>query len=134
MAKGNPLRLDVRLMRDAKACGELMHRSEAEQIEYWADLGRRIENMLDQRDLLDVKAGLATLTVEPVKARPLDPTALFAQVDAQRQHVSRSLGEHAVQYRASRTHPGLLDAVWPDGTVKVGQFRDGKFVAHDQAA
>lgn len=134
MAKGHPLRLDVRLMQEAKACGELMHRSEAEQIEYWADLGRRIENMLNQKDLLDVKAGLARLKVELTEVQPVDPAALFAQVDAQRKSVAQSLIGKSVQYRASRTHPGLLDAILPDGTVKVGHFRNGKFVANDQAA
>lgn len=134
MAKGNPLRLDARLMREARASGELMHRSEAEQIEYWADLGRRVEGLLDPRDLLDVKAGLASLRVEVAPTRPIDPAAVFAQVEAQRVDVVRALADAPVQYRASRTHAGLLDAVYPDGTVKVGQFRNGKFVAHDQAA
>ncbi len=133
MAKGNPLRLDARLMREARASGELMHRSDAEQIEYWADLGRRVEGMLGPQDLLDVKAGLARLQVQPADTRPVDPAAVFAQVEARRDEVAQALGS-SVQYRASRTHPGLLDAVYPDGTVKVGQFRNGKFVAHDRAA
>ncbi len=134
MAKGNPLRLDARLMQEARACGELMHRSEAEQIEYWATLGRRVETMLDQKDLLEVKAGLATLKVELAHTPPLDPAAVFAQVDSQRLGTAQSFNPQVVQYRASRTHPGLLDAVYPDGTVKVGQFKNGKFVANDQAA
>ncbi len=134
MAKGNPLRLDSELMRAAKACGELMHRSEAEQIEFWADLGRSLESLLDQRDLLDIRAGLASLKIEPTKAQPVDPSTLFAQVDAQRSIVAQSLAPQSVQYRASRTHPGLLDAVMADGSVKVGQFKNGRFVANDQAA
>jgi hypothetical protein len=37
-----PVRLQENLMQAAKLTGERFHRSTAEQIEYWADIGRKV--------------------------------------------------------------------------------------------
>ena len=43
-------------MESAARAGALHHRSAAEQIEYWADLGRRVARVLDPESLLDLAA------------------------------------------------------------------------------
>lgn len=69
----SPIRLQDDLMRKAALAGARHHRSTAEQIEYWAALGQAVAARLDPDLLLDVKAGLARLRVEPVRAAAVWP-------------------------------------------------------------
>ena len=67
MAKAaSPVRLQDDLMQAATLIGEQEHRSAAEQVEYWASLGRKISRLVNTDALLEVTAGLAR--IEP--ARP----------------------------------------------------------------
>jgi hypothetical protein len=48
MAKAaSPIRLQKELMQAAELTAKRFHRSTAEQIEYWADLGRSVSSTLD---------------------------------------------------------------------------------------
>jgi hypothetical protein len=61
MAKSaSPVRLQDDLMRRAALAGARHHRSAAQQIEYWASLGREVAALLDPDRLLAVQAGLAS--------------------------------------------------------------------------
>lgn len=125
----SPVRLERGLMDAAKATGALSHRSSAEQIEYWADLGRKISHVLSPDVILALKTGFATLSVEQVKAPELDVDDVFAGLKRDREGGAMS-GEIAggnVRYQASKTHPGMLERVSPDGTVDIGTFVDGDF-------
>ena len=52
MAKAiSPIRLQNELMVSAKAVGVLMHRSAAEQIEYWASLGQKVSELVSPQTL-----------------------------------------------------------------------------------
>ena len=55
----SPVRLQQELMQAAALSGGRFHRSTAEQIEYWAEIGRQVANLLDPDTLLAIAAGLA---------------------------------------------------------------------------
>lgn len=131
MAKApSPVRLESGLMSAAAVAGSTLHRSAAEQIEYWADLGRKVSRIVDPEILLAVQAGLAILRVERVSPLPVDPEAVFAALDRERNSgaLSEAVAAGAVRYQASITRPGSLEACYPDGRVEVGQFANGQFI------
>ena len=43
----SPVRLQEELMESARISGSIQHRSAAKQIEYWADLGRKVSKAID---------------------------------------------------------------------------------------
>ena len=62
MAKAaSPIRFQQDLMQAAESTAKRFHRSTAEQIEYWAELGRSVSSTLDPDILLSIKAGLAKI-------------------------------------------------------------------------
>ncbi|MCP9793615.1 hypothetical protein KBY95_04790 [Cyanobium sp. Aljojuca 7A6] len=116
-------------MESAALVGARHHRSAAEQIEYWAALGRQVARVLDPDSLFDVAAGLTRLRLEPVVAPIVGPGQVFAALNADR--VSGTLVEAvstaAFRYQASISQPGHLDQIGPDGKRLVGTFRHGSF-------
>jgi hypothetical protein len=131
MAKAHsPLRLEETLVEQAKVAGVRLHRSTAEQIEYWADLGRSVAKVLTPDNLLQIYAGVATIKVEPVNSPDIDPDALFGTLEQYRGRglLASSITTSAMKYQASTEQPGMLEQVAPDGSVAVGQFNNGRFV------
>jgi len=136
MAKSaSPVRLQDDLMRRAALAGARHHRSTAQQIEYWAALGQELAALLDP-DTLDVKAGLARLRVEPVRAAAVDPESVFAGRDAQRRSgsLAASVTTATVRYQACPSQPGLLERIDSDGSISVGTLAGGVFRPCDPAA
>jgi hypothetical protein len=132
MAKANsPIRLQAELMQAATLTGARMHRSAAEQIEYWADLGRQVAALVDPDVVLKIQAGLVRLRVESIRTEPLDPDDVFATVEADR--VSGALADRVtaapIRYQASTSHPGYLERIDAEGKRTPGRFQDGVFVA-----
>lgn len=136
MAKSaSPVRLQEELMRSAALAGARQHRSAAQQIEYWAALGRAVAGLLDPDRLLAVQAGLAQLKVEPVTASPISPEQVFAALEADRSHgvLAQSVSSASVRYQASVAYPGLLERIDADGRRTVGRFLNGAFQPCDPA-
>lgn len=125
----SPVRLQSELMQAATLAGARLHRSAAEQIEYWASLGRQIAHFVDPDTLLEVAAGLARLKVEPTLAQPVDPDAVFAAVEADRRsgELSKKVTTAAIRYQASVTHPGYLERIDERCVRTVGTFHNGVF-------
>lgn len=100
----SPIRLERGLMDAAKTTGALSHRSSAEQIEYWADLGRKVSHVLSPDVILALKAGFATLSVEQVKAPELDVDDVFAGLKRDREDgtLSGKISAGNVRYQASK--------------------------------
>lgn len=133
MAKAaSPVRLERTLMDAAAVEGSLLHRSAAEQIEYWADIGRKISGVISPSDLLAINAGLVKISLEETAPVTADPDAVFAALSRERESggLTLAVAGDKPRYQASRTHPGLLEQVWPDGAVRLGQFRNGEFEEH----
>ena len=125
-----PVRLQGMLVEQARVAGSVEHRSTEEQIKYWADIGRRIAQSISLTDLLKVRAGLMRLTMEKVESPPVDPDAVFAALDADRESgkLAAAIAKKSpIRYQASEKHPGFLEQVDESGNVIVGRFFDGEF-------
>lgn len=132
MAKAaSPIRLQDELMQAAALTAERFHRSTAEQIEYWAEMGRNVDHMLNPDDLLAISAGLAKITVEPVTSEPVDPAAVFESLEAERVSgvPSQTVTSSVLKYQVSLAHPGYLEQIHPDGRIITGKFQSGEFIA-----
>lgn len=125
------VRLDDTLVRYAAAEGAVQRRSTPKQIEYWAEIGRVVAGEVSAEDLIAILQGIRQVTVEPVVAEPLTSEDLWAEVDQARKsgELSRAIAGGRVVYQASDEKPGYLQAIHPDGTREVGQFRNGRFEA-----
>lgn len=131
MAKAaSPIRLQQDLMQAAESTAKRFHRSTAEQIEYWAELGRSVSSSINPDVLLSIKTGLARLNVEQVLSPRIDPDAVFGAMELMRSDNSlqNEVTNCAVRYQSSLTHPGLLERVGRNGEVRIGQFTNGQFI------
>jgi len=125
----SPVRLQSGLIKSAARAGALHHRSAAEQIEDWADLGRRVARVLDPDTLLDLAAGAVRLRLEPVVTPSVAPEQVFAAVDADRASglLVGAVTTAPLRYQVATGSPGHLEQIAADGTRMVGSFRDGVF-------
>lgn len=117
-----PVKLSDALVLDARLAGEILQRSIAGQVEFWARLGRAIEPLLDGAQALALcRAGAA---------RPL--SACLETVDSPegRYRVATFLQTQPYpHYEAATGHPGLLVRIEADGTRTVGRFVNREFKA-----
>ncbi|MBU0783351.1 MAG: ParD-like family protein [Gammaproteobacteria bacterium] len=130
MAKASsPIRIQSDLMSNATVLGKLNHRSAAEQIEYWASIGQKVENLLDPESLLQIKAGLLRVKLEQVNAPALNADMVFGNLEMKRStgELTSEVSQSKVRYQASTTRPGLLEQIDTKGKVKFGQFDNGVF-------
>ena len=137
MAKStSPIRLQEDLMQAAALTGKRFHRSTAEQIEYWAEIGCNVSKMLDPDDLLSISAGLAKIKVEPIHNEPVDPGEVFQSLETERASgtLPQTVTSSPIQYQVSVTHPGYLEQINPDGTIKTGKFQGGVFIGINETA
>lgn len=125
------VRLDDTLVRHAAAEGAVHRRSTPKQIEYWAEIGRAVAGEVSAEDLIAILQGIRQVKVEPVVAESVSSDDLWAEVDRARESgdLGRSIARGRTVYQASGDKPGFLEAVYPDGTREVGQFRNGHFEA-----
>lgn len=132
----SPVRLQSELMESAARAGALQHRSAAEQIEYWAALGRQVARVLDPDTLLDLAAGAVRLHLEPVITPSVPPEQVFAAVEADRAsgNLANAVTRAPLRYQSAACAPGLLEQIAADGTKVVGCFRDGVFTPAEDAA
>ncbi|OQK16928.1 hypothetical protein AU255_03230 [Methyloprofundus sedimenti] len=132
MAKAaSPIRLQQSLMQAAELSAKRFHRSTAEQIEYWADLGRSVSSVLDPDVLLSVVSGVVTIKTEPVFSSSIDPDKVFQSLENDRKEgaLSNTITTSAINYQASIKHPGYLEQIDPAGNITTGQFENGQFIA-----
>ena len=132
----SPVRLQAELMQAATIAGQRQHRSTAEQIEYWAGIGRSVSRIIDQDTLLEVSAGLVRLKIEPVESVAVAPEKVFSDLERDRKsgRLAESVTTSSVRYQVSTRHPGQLEQILPDGQVLVGQFHDGVFTLLSETA
>ncbi|MBN2647119.1 MAG: hypothetical protein JXR44_04985 [Thiotrichales bacterium] len=136
MAKAaSPIRLQNELMRAAELAGKRFHRSTAEQIEYWAEMGRNISAMLDPDDLAAIAEGMAKLELVPVYGKPFDPASVFQTLEDERAagSLAQRVTNSPVKYQASMEHPGCHEQIDRYGQIRVGKFIDGEFVEITEA-
>ncbi|MDP2380025.1 MAG: hypothetical protein Q8M35_05985, partial [Pseudohongiella sp.] len=103
MAKASsPIRIQSDLMSNATVLGKLNHRSAAEQIEYWASIGQKVENLLDPESLLQIKAGLLRVKLEQVNAPALNADMVFGNLEMKRStgELTSEVSQSKVRYQA----------------------------------
>jgi hypothetical protein len=119
-----PVKLSDELVLDARLTGEIVERSIAGQIEFWANLGRAIEPLLE---------GIHALALQKAgKVKPV--SACLKSVD------SLEGRRRVIEYLRTRPFPhyephpkksGLLVRIEADGTRTVGRFIDRRFKTID---
>ena len=135
MAKAaSPVRLQDDLMKSAKLAGKLFHRSAAEQVEYWADIGRSVSKMIDPDKLIAIKSGLSRINIEPIVVKPVNPEDVFRNLEIKREDgtLAQQTTTNSFKYQVSFSHPGYLERI-ENGTITIGQFKNGEFVSEPSA-
>ncbi len=132
MAKAaSPIRLQEELMQAAAVTAKRFHRSTAEQIEYWADMGRQASEVIDPDVLLSLVSGLAQIKVEPVTNKTVNPEDVFQALEKERHDGSlvNNVTSSELRYQVCETNPGYLERLGPAGNVTIGTFKEGKFLS-----
>jgi hypothetical protein len=115
-----PVKLSDVLVLDARLTGELAERSIAGQIEYWANLGRAIEPLLQGTQALAL--------CKKASARPLSECLETVDTPEGKARVRRYLeAQPYPHYEPAREAPGLLVRTDADGTRTIGRFVNRKF-------
>jgi len=117
-----PVKLSDALVLDARLTSEIAERSIAGQIEYWANLGRAIEPLLQGRQALALcKQGAAL---------PLSECLESADTPKGRKRLARYLESLPYpHYEAAPSRPGLLVRIDKSGRRTTGRFVNRRFVA-----
>ena len=120
MPMSQPVKLSDQLVLDARLTGDVVERSIAGQIEFWAGLGRAMEPLL---------GGIHALALQKSgKANPI--SACLASVDSPEGRM------RVMEYARSRPFPhyephptkqGVLVRTAADGKRTTGRFVDRKF-------
>jgi len=123
------IRLDPDLLHEAEMEALLHKRTTPKQIEYWAEIGKKISEMISPDDLMAVAQGMAQLEVKQKTSYPLEVNAVFAKVEEVR--ASGYLAEKAttakVSYEINPNTPGVLTRINADGSCDQGHFKNGVF-------
>jgi len=115
-----PVKLSDALVLDARLAGEVVERSIAGQVEFWARLGRAVEMLLQAPQVFALCRNAG--------ARPL--SACLESVDSQegQQRVANFLQSQPFpHYQAHPHQPGLLIRIEADGRRTVGRFVNREF-------
>ena len=119
---GQPVQLSDELVLDARVTSELAERSIAGQIEFWAQLGRAIEPLLQgAQSLALLRAGAA---------KPLSECLESVDSSEGRGRVAEYLESQPFpHYEPAPDRPGMLIRTEADGTRTVGRFVNRQFEA-----
>ena len=117
-----PVKLSADLVLDARLIGQSVRRSIAGQIEYWANLGRALEPLLQGT----VALGLARSGT----ARPLSACLDAVDTAEGRQRLAKFLASQPFpHYEPVANQPGLLTRIEANRQRTVGRFVNRKFQA-----
>ena len=117
-----PVKLSNALILDARLAGELMNRSIAGQVEFWARLGRSVERLLQGEQVLALSRDAA--------AHPLSECLKSVGTAAGRLRLAEHLGSRPFPH--FEPHPArrdLLVRIEADGKRTVGRFVNRQFRA-----
>jgi hypothetical protein len=117
-----PVKLSDALVLDARLAGEVLERSIAGQVEFWARLGRAVETLLQGEQALALCRSAA--------ARPLSACLDAVDSPSGRRRVAEYLQSQPYpHYEPAPGAPGLLVRIEADGKRKVGRFVNRRFKA-----
>lgn len=119
-----PVKLSDELVLDARLTSELAERSIAGQIEYWAQLGRAIEPLLQGAQALALRRAGAV--------KPLSECLGSVDTDQGRRRVAEYLQSQPFpHYEPVPNAQGMLVRIEADGTRTVGRFVNRQFKEAD---
>jgi hypothetical protein len=121
---GQPVKLSDELVLDARLTAEIAERSIAGQIEYWAQLGRAIEPLLEGAQALALRRAGA---VKPLS----ECLETVASVEGRRRVAEHLKSRPFPHYEPVPDAPGLLARIEADGTRTVGRFINRRFQEAD---
>jgi hypothetical protein len=117
-----PIELSDEIVLDARLTGEIAERSIAGQIEFWAQLGRAIEPLLEGARALALRRAGAI--------RPLSECLASVDSEEGRQRVREYLHSRPFpHYEPAADSAGLLVRIDADGTRTLGRFVGREFQA-----
>jgi len=120
LAMSQTIELSDEIVSAARRAAELTQRTVASQIEFWAQLGRTIEPLLDGAHALRPANGI----------RPLSESLASVNSEEGRRRVRDYLQTRPFpHYEPVSDTPGLLLRVDEDGTRTVGRFVGREFQA-----
>ncbi len=119
-----PVKLSDNLVLDARVTAEIAERSIAGQIEFWAQLGRAIEPIIEGAQALALrKAG----AVKPLSAC----LELVDSAEGRRRVAEYLETQPFPHYEPAPDASGMLVRIEADGSRTIGRFVQRKFVARD---
>jgi hypothetical protein len=117
-----PVKISDELIRDARQIAKVAERSIAGQIEFWAQLGRAIEPLLEGSRALALRRAGATV--------PLSERLASVDSDEGRRRVVEYLASGPFpHYQPVPNSPGLVVRIDAEGTRTVGRFVGREFQA-----
>jgi hypothetical protein len=119
-----PVKLSDELVLDARLTAQFAERSIAGQIEYWAQLGRAIEPLLEGAHALALRRAGATRSLAECLESVDSP-------DGRRRVAEHLDSQPFPHYEPARDLPGMLVRIEEDGSRTVGRFVNRKFTAVD---
>jgi hypothetical protein len=115
-----PVKLSNALVLDARLAGELMNRSIARQVEFWARLGCSVERLLQGEQVLALSRDAAV--------RPLSECLESVDTAEGRRRLAEHLrGRPFPQFEPHPTRRNLLVRIDADGKRTVGRFVNRQF-------
>lgn len=110
-----PVKLSDSLVLDARLAGDVVERSIAGQVEFWARIGRAVETLLQGQQVIALCRSGAV--------QPLSQLLESVDAPAGRKRVAAYLASQPFpHYRPHPDQPGLLERIEEDGTRTVGRF------------
>ena len=115
-----PVKLSDGLVLDARLAGQVVERSIAGQVEFWARLGRSVDLLLEGQQVLAL--------CRNATARPLSACLKFVDSPEGRQRVADWLESGPFpHYQSHPDRPGLLVRIDANGKRTVGRFVNRQF-------
>jgi hypothetical protein len=117
-----PVKLSDELVLDARLAAEVNERSIAGQVEFWAKIGRAMDNLLGGRQLLEMRRS--------GEVKPLSEILASVNSPEGRDRLASYLETQPYPHFEQVSHsPRLLVRIDEDGMRTVGRFVDRVFVA-----
>ncbi len=117
---GRPVKLSDELALDARLTSRVAERSIAGQIEYWAQLGRAIEPLLEGAKALALRRAGAVRRLSDLVGTVDTPEGRLRVAE----HLKDEPYPH---YEVAPDRPGLLLRIEADGTRTLGRFMNREF-------
>jgi hypothetical protein len=110
-----PVKLSDSLVLDARLAGEILERSIAGQVEFWARLGRSVELLLEGQHVLKLCRNGASRQLSNCLESVDSPAG-------QKRVVDYLQSQPFPHYQPHHDKPGLLEPIEADGARTVGRF------------